>query len=72
VCSSDLALAATTSGLNGIPLLENTPAYFANGVFDPLDLLAIALGALAAGLCIHFIHVIRRNNKDMEPCVHAH
>lgn len=65
-------LAAATSGLRDIPLLGNTSAYFARGVFDPLDLLAIALGALAAGVCIHFIHAVQRQKKDMESCAHAH
>lgn len=64
-------LATATSGLKGIPLLGNTPAYFANGAFDPLDLLAIALGALAAGLCIQFIHAVQQQQKDMESCAHA-
>ena len=31
-----------------IPLLENTAAYFSHGRFDPLDLLSIALGVVAA------------------------
>lgn len=65
-------LTAMTSGLKGIPLLEKTPAYFARGVFDPLDLLAIALGALAAGFCIQFIHAVQQQKKDMESCAHAH
>ena len=32
----------------GIPLLENTVAYFTNGRFDPLDLVSIAAGAVLA------------------------
>jgi hypothetical protein len=32
----------------GIPLLENTAPYFVHGTFDPWDLGAIALGAVAA------------------------
>jgi hypothetical protein len=32
----------------GIPVLENTASYFVRGVFDPIDLLFIAFGAVAA------------------------
>jgi hypothetical protein len=32
----------------GIPVLENTANYFVRGVFDPIDILFIALGAIAA------------------------
>jgi hypothetical protein len=35
-----------------IPLLDNTTAYFRFGTFDPLDLAAITVGALAAWLTI--------------------
>ena len=64
-------LAATTSGLKDIPLLCNTPAYFTRGVFDPLDLLAIAVGALAAAACIGSIHSLHDKKKDTQSCVQA-
>ncbi len=35
-----------------LPILNQTDSYFLNGTFDPLDLLAIALGALAAYVVI--------------------
>jgi len=35
-----------------LPILNQTGSYFLDGTFDPLDLLAIALGALAAYVVI--------------------
>ncbi len=35
-----------------LPILNKTDSYFLHGTFDPLDMLAIALGALAAYLVI--------------------
>ena len=43
---------------SGIPFLENTKAYFFRGTFDVLDLVAIALGTLAA------YFVLLTTNKD--------
>ena len=36
----------------GVPVLENTSNYFLSGTFDVLDLIAIAVGALAAYLIL--------------------
>lgn len=38
-----------------VPILDNTAAYFLQGVFDPWDLLAIFLGTLAAYLTLTLI-----------------
>ena len=38
-----------------VPFLENTASYFIVGTFDVLDLISIALGALAAYLTMHMI-----------------
>jgi len=67
-------LAAATSGLQGIPLLEHTPGYFIHGVFDPLDLAAIALGALAAALCMQWVRISQQQKKKAggESCIHVH
>ena len=67
-------LATATGGLRGIPLLEHTPGYFTHGVFDPLDLLAIATGALAAALCIQWVRVSQKQEQKAggESCVHIH
>ncbi len=46
-----LALALATAmppWFAGLPILNNSASYFLHGTFDPLDILAIALGALAA------------------------
>lgn len=40
------------SWLAHFPVLDNTAAYFLRGTFDPLDILAIFLGAVAAGLTV--------------------
>jgi PKD repeat protein len=40
--------ATVPAWFDGIPFLENTAAYFTRGTFDQWDLVAIALGALAA------------------------
>lgn len=45
-----------------IPFLENTASYFIVGTFDVLDLLSIALGALAAYLTMQVI--IRRSSHS--------
>ena len=38
------------------PVLANVPLYFSNGRFDPLDLLCIGIGGVAAWLIIFFTH----------------
>jgi len=43
-----LPLKIIPTWFKGIPFLENTENYFRQGTFDLLDLLAIALGAMAA------------------------
>jgi hypothetical protein len=52
-CGQHAAIAPRLAALapdwfQGIPVLENTASYFMRGVFDPLDILFIALGAVAA------------------------
>lgn len=42
------------SWFSSIPFLENTSNYFLMGTFDPLDLLSITLGTLAAYLTISY------------------
>ncbi len=52
---SALALALLTAmppWFAGLPILNKSANYFLHGTFDPLDMLAIALGALAAYLVI--------------------
>ncbi|HSD96245.1 MAG TPA: hypothetical protein VLB06_03785, partial [Sulfuricaulis sp.] len=43
-----------------VPILDNTAAYFLNGTFDPLDLLSIALGTIAACVTI----LLTRNSAN--------
>jgi hypothetical protein len=38
--------------VSATPVLENATNYFLEGTFDPLDLLAIVFGALAAYLTL--------------------
>jgi hypothetical protein len=47
---------ATPAWFDGIPFLENTGAFFAHGTFDPADLIAITLGALAAWVTLSGLH----------------
>lgn len=35
-----------------VPILENTSAYFRRGAFDPIDMVAITLGSIAAYLTV--------------------
>jgi hypothetical protein len=42
-----------------VPVLENTASYFARGVFDPTDILFIALGAVSAYATIRFMAMFR-------------
>lgn len=54
-------LAALMPGwFQGIPVLENTASYFVRGVFDPVDILFIALGAVAGFVTIRFAALPRR------------
>ncbi len=52
--------AAVPAWVAGIPFLENTGPYFTHGTFDPLDLAAIAVGAVAA----YFTIVIYIREED--------
>jgi DNA-binding beta-propeller fold protein YncE len=45
---SPVIAAAVPAWFTRIPVLDNTAAYLLNGTFDPLDLLSIALGTIAA------------------------
>lgn len=38
-----------------VPILDHTAAYFLHGTFDPLDMLAAALGAAAAFLILEYV-----------------
>ena len=40
----------------GVPVLENVASYLKHGTFDPLDILALALGAVAAFLTLTALH----------------
>lgn len=44
-----------------IPVLESSTGFFLNGYFDPLDILAATLGAVAALLTIE---IVRRNKNE--------
>jgi hypothetical protein len=46
--------AAMPHWVKGVPLLENIGPYFAYGTFDPLDLAAITVGAVAAYFTVVF------------------
>lgn len=52
--------ALTPDWFQGIPVLENTASFFARGVFDPVDILFIALGAIAACITIGIMASPRR------------
>ena len=52
--------AAVPAWFAGIPFLENIGPYFTHGTFDPLDFIAIAVGAVAA----YFTIVIYIREED--------
>jgi DNA-binding beta-propeller fold protein YncE len=52
--------AAVPAWFTHVPILDNTAAYFLNGTFDPLDLLSIVLGTIAAYVTI----VLTRNSVN--------
>lgn len=58
---SPIIAAAVPAWFMRVPILDNTAAYFLNGTFDPLDLLSIALGTIAA----YFTVVLTRNWADV-------
>lgn len=65
------AVAAHVAGalpawLKRIPVFDNTGSYFLRGTFDPVDLMAIALGALAAYFTIRAVCLGRASHgKDV-------
>jgi len=58
--------AATPVWLDGIPFLENTGAFFARGTFDPADLIAIMLGALAAWMTLSGLHYRKESRSHVQ------
>ena len=52
-------------GLGGMPLTRPLASYFVHGTFDPGDIVAALLGAMAAGTVLRLIHRGRGGN-------HAH
>ena len=52
--------AITPDWFSGIPVLENTAAYFTSGTFDYLDIFSIVIGTIAAYLTHrYFTNVVR-------------
>lgn len=47
-----LAASAVPAWFAGIPVLDNTRAYFLHSTFDPFDLAAIVVGAMAAAVTV--------------------
>lgn len=50
----------------GQPAYNRTSSYFVNGTFDPMDLLAIALGSIAALLTLFFVRKIQISEVKYE------
>ncbi len=50
-------VAAVPAWFAGIPFLEKTGPYFTHGAFDPLDLIAVAVGAVLAYFTIVIVYV---------------
>ena len=51
----DRIAAGTPAWVHGVPVLEEIPDFFAQGTYDPLDVLAIGLGAIVAYLGLRWI-----------------
>jgi hypothetical protein len=73
------ALPPLPPGVADLPLLNNVSAYFVHGVFDVLDLVAIALGTVTAWLVARQMPAaggqypsIRRNSHVAEPADCSH
>ena len=49
-------------GLGGLPLTRSLANYFVYGMFDPGDIVAALLGALAAAAVLRLVHRGRREN----------
>ncbi len=60
--------AALPRWFEGFPYLENTGPYFARGTFDPLDLAAIAVGAVAAYGTLVIMHMRREGDEGPTEC----
>ena len=52
---------ALPASFDSVPILENIGPFFLNGTFDPLDILAAALGAVAS---ISFIFWLRNRESE--------
>ncbi|WP_372523261.1 hypothetical protein [Sulfuricaulis sp.] len=57
---SPIIAAAVPAWFTRVPIFDNTAAYFLNGTFDPLDLLSIVLGTIAAYVTI----LLTRNSAN--------
>jgi len=57
-----LPLRITPEWFEGIPFLENTKSYFQKGTFDVIDLVAFALGTVAA----YFVILVTSKRKEHE------
>ena len=60
---SELLLNLIPQWCEKIPLLYKTDSYFLYGTFDPLDMLSIALGALAAYAVFHLTYLHRKSHE---------
>ena len=47
--------------LGGLPLTQPLANYFVHGAFDPGDIIAALLGAMAAGAVLQFVQLRRKN-----------
>ena len=52
----DRIAASTPAWVHGVPVLEEIPDFFAQGTYDPLDVLAIGLGAIVAYLGLRYVY----------------
>jgi hypothetical protein len=51
-------------GLGGLPLTQPLASYFVRGTFDPGDIVAALLGALAAGAVLRLMHQGGKENHE--------
>ena len=49
-------------GLGGLPFTQTLASYFVHGTFDPGDIVAALLGALAAAAVLRLMHRGRKEN----------
>jgi hypothetical protein len=59
-----LIASAVPAWFSSIPIIENTRAYFLNSTFDPIDIAAIIIGAIAAAATLQLTKALTTHHGE--------